>query len=140
MDHAAPPRCRFGPFELDTRSGALLRDGATTHLQEQPLQVLLVLIEHAGAVVTRDELRRRVWRDETFVGFDHGLNSIIRRLRDALGDDAERHSFIETLPRRDTGSWRGSSPSRPSRQQIEFPKSPGSRAGRALAFGPLLSA
>src|SRR5262245_6614237 len=100
MDPAAPHRYRFGLFELDTRSGSLQRDGVTIQLQEQPLQVLLVLIEHPGAIVTREELRRRVWRDETFVDFDHGLNSIIRRLRDALGDQADDPSFIETLPRR----------------------------------------
>jgi TolB-like protein/DNA-binding winged helix-turn-helix (wHTH) protein/Flp pilus assembly protein TadD len=69
-------------------------------LQEQPFQALLMLIEHAGDVVTREEMRRHVWRDETFVDFDHGLNSIVNRLREALGDSAENPVFIQTLPRR----------------------------------------
>lgn len=97
---STPHRFRFGVFELDARSGELQREGVTVRLQEQPLQALLMLIEHAGDLVTREELQRHVWRDETFVDFDHGLNSIVNRLRDALGDSAENPVFIETLPRR----------------------------------------
>src|SRR2546428_11894394 len=93
-------RFRFGVFELDARSGELQRDGTKVRLQEQPFQALLMLIEHAGDVVTREELRRHVWRDETFGDFDHGLNSIVNRLRETLGDSAENPVFIETLPRR----------------------------------------
>lgn len=95
-----PYRYRFGRFELDPRSGELQRDGVTLQLQEQPLQVLLLLIEHAGDAVTREELQRRVWPDDTFVDFERGLNSIVKRLREALGDVAERPVFIQTLPRR----------------------------------------
>jgi len=93
-------RFRFGGFELDTGSGELERGGVKERLQEQPFQALLTLIEHAGDVLTREELRRHVWRDETFVDFDHGLNSIVARLREALGDSADDPAFIETLPRR----------------------------------------
>jgi TolB-like protein/DNA-binding winged helix-turn-helix (wHTH) protein/Flp pilus assembly protein TadD len=100
MDQPLPRCYRFGHFELDPRSGQLERDGVGVRLQEQPLQALLLLLERAGDVVTRDELRRRVWQDETFVDFDHGVNSIVKRLRDALGDSAENPVFIETLPRR----------------------------------------
>ena len=69
-------------------------------LQQQPLQVLLLLLERAGDVVTREELRRHVWPDETYVDFDHGLNSIVKRLREAIGDVAETPVFIQTIPRR----------------------------------------
>jgi TolB-like protein/DNA-binding winged helix-turn-helix (wHTH) protein/Flp pilus assembly protein TadD len=101
MAHSSTPRrFRFGIFELDARSGELRRDGVKVRLQEQPFQALLMLIEHAGDVVTREELRRHVWRDETFVDFDHGLNSIVNRLREALGDSGESPVFIQTLPRR----------------------------------------
>jgi TolB-like protein/DNA-binding winged helix-turn-helix (wHTH) protein len=95
-----PARYRFGPFELDARSGELQRHGVTVQLQEQPLTALLLLIERYGEVVTRDELRRRIWKDDTFVGFEQGLNSIVTRLREALGDHAEHPIFIQTLPRR----------------------------------------
>jgi TolB-like protein/DNA-binding winged helix-turn-helix (wHTH) protein/Flp pilus assembly protein TadD len=100
MQRVTPRRYRFGQFELDARSGDLRRDGVTVRLQEQPLQLLLLLIERAGDIVTREELRRHIWQDETFVDFDHGLNSIVKRLRDALGDEAESPRYIQTLPRR----------------------------------------
>ena len=95
-----PPRYRFGRFVLDPSSGELQRDGVAVHLQDQPLQVLLLLIRRAGDVVSRDEVRRQVWRDDTFVDFDQGLNSIVKRLREVLGDAADRPVFIETVPRR----------------------------------------
>jgi DNA-binding winged helix-turn-helix (wHTH) protein len=100
VQSTTPRRFRFANFELDTRSGELPRGDVKVRLQEQPFQVLLMLLEHAGDVVTREEMRRQVWRHETFVDFDHGLNSIVNRLRDALGDSAENPRFIETLPRR----------------------------------------
>jgi TolB-like protein/DNA-binding winged helix-turn-helix (wHTH) protein/Tfp pilus assembly protein PilF len=90
---------RFGPFALDERAAELRKDGRRIRIQGQPLQVLLALLERPGDVVTRDELRQRLWAADTFVAFDTGLNSAIRRLRTALGDDAERPRFIETLPR-----------------------------------------
>lgn len=93
-------RYRFGRCELDVSSGELRRDGVTTQLQGQPLQVLLLLIERAGDIVTREEIQRRVWKDETFVDFERGLNSIVKRLREALGDSAENPLLIQTVPRR----------------------------------------
>ena len=96
----AQSRYRFGRCELDVRSGELRRDGVTTQLQGQPLQVLVLLIERAGDVVTRAELQQHIWTDETFVDFEHGLNSIVKRLRDVLGDSAENSVLIQTVPRR----------------------------------------
>jgi len=91
---------RFGPFELEARIGELRKHGRRVRLQEQPLQILIALLERPGDLVTREELQRRLWPDGTFVGFDDGLNAAVRRLRDVLGDDAERPRYIETLPRR----------------------------------------
>jgi TolB-like protein/DNA-binding winged helix-turn-helix (wHTH) protein len=90
---------RFGPFELDLRSGELRREGVRLRIQEQPLQILLMLIERSGEVVTRDELRERLWPTD-FVDFEHGLNTAVRKLRESLGDSAERPRFVETLARR----------------------------------------
>jgi TolB-like protein len=91
---------RFGPFELDQASGELRKNGAKIRLQEQPLQVLKMLLEQPGSVVTREELQRRIWHSDTFVDFDHGINNAIKRLREALADTAEEPRYIETLPRR----------------------------------------
>jgi DNA-binding winged helix-turn-helix (wHTH) protein len=91
---------RFGTFEVDLRAGELRRNGARVRLQEQPLQVLAMLLERPGEVVTREELHGRLWNSDTFVDFDHGLNAAIKRLRDALGDSAENPRFVETLARR----------------------------------------
>jgi TolB-like protein/DNA-binding winged helix-turn-helix (wHTH) protein/tetratricopeptide (TPR) repeat protein len=93
-------KARFGPFEVDFRAGELLKSGRKIRLQDQPLQVLAILIESRGEVVTRDELRQKLWPGDTFVDFDHGLNNAINRLREALNDSAENPRFIETLPRR----------------------------------------
>src|SRR6266436_4102179 len=90
----------FGVFEADLRAGELRRNGAKVKLQEQPFQILAMLLERPGEIVTREELRARLWSADTFVDFDHGLNSAIRRLRDALGDSAENPSLVETLGRR----------------------------------------
>jgi TolB-like protein/Flp pilus assembly protein TadD len=91
---------RFGEFELDQDAGELRRDGAKVRLQDQPLQILQILLEQPGRVIQREELRRRIWPSDTFVDFDHGINNAIKRLREALGDTAETPRFIETLPRR----------------------------------------
>ena len=91
---------RFGPFEVDFRAGELLKSGRRIRLQDQPLQVLAMLLEHPGDVVTRDEFRQKLWPNDTFVDFDHGLNNAINRLRDALNDSAEAPRFVETLPKR----------------------------------------
>jgi Tol biopolymer transport system component/DNA-binding winged helix-turn-helix (wHTH) protein len=97
---SVPGLVRFGTFELDLRSGELRRAGVRLGLQEQPLQVLTLLLARPGELVTRDELRQRLWPGNTFVDFDHGLNAVINRLRDTLGDSADTPRFIETLPRR----------------------------------------
>jgi Tol biopolymer transport system component/DNA-binding winged helix-turn-helix (wHTH) protein len=91
---------RFGVFELDLRAGELRRNGVKVKLQEQPFQVLTELLERPGQVVTREELRNRLWPADTYVDFDHSLNAAIRRLRDALGDSAENPTFVETVARR----------------------------------------
>src|SRR6266446_8929425 len=90
----------FGTFEADLQAGELRRNGRKVRLQEQPFQVLAVLLEHAGEIVTREELQNRLWPADTFVDFDHGLNAAVKRLLDALGDSAQNPRFIETLARR----------------------------------------
>ena len=96
----APRRLCFDVFELDTRAGELRKHGIKLRLQGQPLQVLATLLNRAGDVVTRDELRAELWTDDTFVDFDHSLHNAIARLREVLGDSAETPRYIETLPRR----------------------------------------
>lgn len=97
----APPKVlRFGIFEADSRNGELRKHGLRVKLHEQPFQVLLALLDHPDKVVTREELRQRLWPADTFVDFDNGLNGAINRLREALGDSAESPRFIETIPRR----------------------------------------
>lgn len=91
---------RFGVFELDLRAAELRRNGVKVKLQEQPFQILAELVERPGDVVTREELRNRLWPADTYVDFDHSLNAAIRRLRDALGDSAENPTFVETVARR----------------------------------------
>ena len=91
---------RFGDFEADSRSGELRHHGVRVRLPDQSFRLLLLLIDRAGEAVTRDELRRALWSDDTFVDFEAGMNSAIKRLRDALGDSAEVPRFVETLPRR----------------------------------------
>jgi TolB-like protein/DNA-binding winged helix-turn-helix (wHTH) protein/Flp pilus assembly protein TadD len=93
-------RYRFGVFQLDNLSGELYKHGIRIKLQDQPCQVLTVLLERVGEVVTREELRQRLWDHDTFVDFDHSLNISINKLRDALGDAAANPRFIETLPRK----------------------------------------
>jgi TolB-like protein len=89
----------FGPFELRTASGELLKHGRRIRLQHQSFQILSALVARPGEAVRREELRERLWRDGTFVEFEHGLNAAVRRLRGALGDSAEKPRYIETLPR-----------------------------------------
>jgi len=91
---------RCGAFKLDLRAGELRKKGVRIKLQEQPLHVLTVLLQHPGGVVTREELRSEVWPADTFVDFDNSLNTAINKLREALGDSADNPRFIETLPRR----------------------------------------
>ena len=90
----------FGVFEVDLRAGELRRNGSRVKLQEQPFQVLTLLLERPGEVITREELQKRLWPADTFVDFDHSLNAAVRRLRDALGDSAESPRYVETVARR----------------------------------------
>src|SRR6266446_7486942 len=87
----------FGVYEADLRSGELRKQGLRVRLPEQPFQVLAILLEHPGEVVTREELQKRLWPDGTFVDFEQGLNAAVKRLRAALGDTADRPRFVETL-------------------------------------------
>jgi Tol biopolymer transport system component/DNA-binding winged helix-turn-helix (wHTH) protein len=95
-----PRVVRFGTFEVEVPAGELRKNGLKLKLQEQPFQVLCMLLEHPGEVVTREELRGKLWPGDTFGDFDHGLNAAVKRLRDALGDDPDNPRFIETLARR----------------------------------------
>jgi DNA-binding winged helix-turn-helix (wHTH) protein/Tol biopolymer transport system component len=99
MDHGND-LVSFGPFEVDLQAGELRRNGSKVRLQEQPFQILTMLLERPGEIVRREELRNRLWSADTFVDFDHGLNAAVKRLRDALGDSAEAPRFVETLARR----------------------------------------
>src|SRR5246500_1604837 len=93
-------RLCFGVFELDLRAGELRKHGVRVRLQEQPLQVLATLLEHPGEIVTREELQKKLWPADTFVDFDHGLNKVINKIREALSDSAESPRFVETVSRR----------------------------------------
>ncbi len=90
---------RFGLFELDVRAGQLRKSGARIRLAQQPIQLLSMLLERPGEVITREELRQRLWPQDVFVDFDHGLNKSVQKLRDALGDLADSPRYIETIPR-----------------------------------------
>src|SRR5215472_9745026 len=102
MASTSEPRSviRFGTFEVDLRGGELYKQGLKIKLQQQPFQVLTLLLQRAGEVVTREELKQAIWPAETFVDFDVGLDATIYKLRQALGDTAENPRYIETLPRR----------------------------------------
>jgi serine/threonine protein kinase/DNA-binding winged helix-turn-helix (wHTH) protein/Tol biopolymer transport system component len=91
---------RFGDFELDVRAGELRKGGFRIRLQERPLQILLMLLERPGEVVTREEVRRRLWPNDTVVEFEHSIGTAIMKLRQALGDDGDTRRYVETLPRR----------------------------------------
>ena len=95
-----PTRYCFGPFELDPVEGRLSRSGARIKLQDLPLRLLVLLVERPGEVVTREEVRRRLWPQDTFVAFDNSLGVAVRKLREALHDDADAPRYVETLPRR----------------------------------------
>ena len=91
---------QFGQFEVNAASGELFKNGKRVRLQEQPFRLLVVLLENAGEMVTREDLRSRIWPEDTFVDFDGSLRVAVRKLREALGDDAENPRFVETIPRR----------------------------------------
>src|SRR5437667_4290359 len=91
--------CRFGIFEVDFRSRQILKAGHEVHLQEQPLRLLLLLLERPAELWTREELQKRLWPNDTFVEFDDGLNTAIQKIRQVLGDEARNPRFVETVPR-----------------------------------------
>jgi DNA-binding winged helix-turn-helix (wHTH) protein len=91
---------RFGTFELDLSSGELRRNGTKQKIQDQPFHVLVKLLDHNGEIVTREELQRTLWPADTYVSFETGLNTAIKRLREVLGDSAESPIFIGTIPKR----------------------------------------
>src|SRR5262245_9305840 len=91
---------RFGAFEADLYAGELRKHGVKIKLQEQPFKILSVLLLQAGEVVTREDIHKKLWGDDTFVDFERGLNKAVNRLREALGDSAESPRYIETLPKR----------------------------------------
>jgi DNA-binding winged helix-turn-helix (wHTH) protein len=107
---------RFGTFAVDARTGELTNAGQRTPLRDQPLQLLLALLERPGELVTREELTRRLWPADTFVDFDRGLNKAMNHLRDALRDSADHPQFIETLPRK---GYRFIAPVRLDAEEVE---------------------
>ena len=112
---------RFGAFELDERARELRTGSTRIRLQDQPFEILRLLVRRPGEVVTREELRRQLWPDGTYVDFEHSLNAAVKRLRAALGDDADNPRFVETLPRRGSVSTkRGLSASSPSAARSRF--------------------
>lgn len=96
----AVARIRFGPFELDCQTGELFEGTRKLPLQEQSFRILLLLLEKPGELVAREQLQRTLWPGQTFVDFDHGLNNVVKRLRETLRDSAEQPRYIETLRRR----------------------------------------
>lgn len=100
MIEKPPARVRFGPFEADLHTHELWKYGTKIRLVGQPFEVLAILLRKPGELVTRDELRSRLWADDTYVDFDHGLNAAVNKLRDTLSDSAESPRYVETLPRR----------------------------------------
>src|SRR5262249_4220283 len=97
--HRAQSAIRFDIFEVDLGGRELRKRGVRVKLQDQPFQVLQILLRHPGDVVTREELREKIWPADTVVDFDQGLNNAVKRLRDALGDSADTPRFIETIPK-----------------------------------------
>ena len=91
---------RFGVFEADLETGELRKNGVRVPLQSQPFQVCAILLKRSGELVTREELRQKVWPEDTFVGFEQAVNTAIKKIRIALGDDADNPRFVQTLPGR----------------------------------------
>ncbi len=114
----------FGAFEVDSRAGELRKGGRKVKLQDQPFQILTLLLEHPGEVVTREDIQKKLWPTDTFVDFEHSLNTAVTKLRQALGDDADNPRFVETLPRRGyrfVGTLNGNQPSAQSPSPSQTP-------------------
>lgn len=118
MDTVSTPKVvRFGTYEVDLRSGEIRKNGLKVRLTGQPFQILAILLERPGELVTREELQKRLWPGDTFVDFDSGLNAAVNRVREALGDSADNPRFVETLPSAATaslGRWRRSEQFQPN--------------------------
>ena len=99
-DTPPPKGYRFGVFEVDLTTAALRREGLQVRLRGKPFDILVLLLDRPGELISREDLRQRVWSSDTFVDFDHGLNAAMNRLRDAIGDSADNPRFIQTIPRR----------------------------------------
>lgn len=131
---------RFGVFEADLQTGELRKNGLKVPLQDQPFQVCAILLENSGKLVTREELRRRVWPEDTFVDFDHALNTAITKIRMALGDEADNPRFVETMPRR---GYRFIAPVDKPSPQVPIPSGPAIEAapevGRPSFFRPWMA-
>ena len=121
---------RFGVFEADLQTGELRKNGVRVPLQGQPFQVCAILLEHSGELVTREELRQKVWPEDTFVDFDQALNTAITKIRLALGDEADNPRFVETLPRR---GYRFIGPVDKPSSQAPSPSAPKGRFERLTA-------
>src|SRR5437016_3702400 len=93
-------RLQFGVFEIDCATGELRKGGIKIKLQDQPFQVVSALLDRPGQIVTREELRQKIWPADTFIDFDQSLNKAINKIREALGDSADNPRFVETVPRR----------------------------------------
>ena len=98
MKMITPRTALFGPYALDLRSSELRKFGTRVKMGEQAFQILCLLLERPGEMVSREELRAKLWANDTFVDFDHGLNSAVQRLRDCLSDSAEKPRWVETVP------------------------------------------
>ena len=119
MKDTQPARMRFGVFELDLETGELRHGDAKIILQEQPLQILRMLVEREGGVVSRDEIRKKLWPNDTIVEFDHSINAAIKKLRRALDDEPEEPRYVETVARRGyrlkvSVEWAEASPAEPA--------------------------
>ena len=131
---------RFDGFELDTRAGELRKAGVKLRLQGQPIQVLAALLNSAGELLTREQLRAEVWPAETFVDFDHSLHNSIARIREVLGDSAGTPRYIETLPRRgyrfigtvEKAGLENTPLSAPAGSSVEAPAAPPQTKARAI--------
>ena len=119
-----PDRWRFGQFEIDLSTGELRKSGLRMHIQDQPLKILGALLERAGEVVTREELRERLWPSETFVNFERSLNAAMAKLRQVLADSAEQPRYIETMARRGYRFVAPVEASPPLPKTVEFPVDP----------------
>src|SRR5215475_1404167 len=128
MTESLHERVKFGPFEADLNTREIWKSGLKLKLSGQPFEILAILMERPGQLVTREEMRKRIWAEDTFVDFGHGLNAAVNKLREALRDSAEDPRYIETLPRR---GYRFIA-------KIEEPEAVGERAVLATAQPPAI--